>query len=71
MRTKFTDASGNRIGLVVNSTYSQVACPLQFNRADLLDCIYVHWRLDQYSTEHHGCWTVAERQFQPQQDTGH
>jgi hypothetical protein len=38
-RTPFTDVSGNRIGIVTYSTYAELACPLQFNRADLLDCI--------------------------------
>ena len=38
-RIDFTGASGNRLGIVVYSTFSSVACALQHNAADLLRCI--------------------------------
>ena len=38
-RTDFTDARGNRLGIVVYSTWSLVVCDMQYDAAALLACI--------------------------------
>ena len=38
-RTAFTDAGGNRLGIVVFSSDAFVACTMQYSAADLLSCI--------------------------------